>query len=331
MSIIGIDLGGTKILGVRANRGGETESELRVETQAEEGLHAVVDRIAKMVRDLMPEGGGVEGVGVGVPGPVDPWKGVVYNPPNLPGWETVALPDMLRERLNLPGETPIALVNDANAAALAEYRFGAGCERILGRPIRHLIYLTVSTGGGGGVINDGELLLGANGLAAELGHIVIDPYGPPCGCGGIGHLEAMASGTALARAGAALVASRRPTRIADMVKGNPEEVTAEMVVEAAREGDWEAFKLMEREAFLVGIGVISCIHAFNPQVIVIGGGVSNAGDLLFNGVRETVADLVMPGFRDTYTIVPAALGGKAGALGAAAAAMQTTNDENLRY
>jgi glucokinase len=322
MNIVGIDLGGTKILGVLANEEGDIAQELRVETRGEEGLDAVVGRIAQMVRDLIPPDGNVAGIGVGVPGPIDPWRGIVYSPPNLPGWGTVHLRDMLRERLDLPESVPIELVNDANAAALAEYKFGAGCERVLGRSIRHLVYLTISTGVGGGVIVDGKLLVGGTGLASELGHLVIDAYGPRCYCGGIGHFEALASGTALAREGYMLVASRRDTIITEMAGSDPDKVTAEIVVEAARRGDREALKLMEREAFLVGVGVVSCIHAFNPQLIVIGGGVSNAGDLLFSGLRSTVADLIMPGFPGTYEIVPAALGGKSGALGAVAAALQ---------
>jgi len=321
MNIIGIDLGGTKIFGVLANEEGEIAQELRVSTHGDEGLDAVVGRIAQMVRDLMPADGDVTGIGVGVPGPIDPWRGIVYSPPNLPGWGTVPLRDMLRAQLDLPESVPIELVNDANAAALAEYKFGAGCERVQGRPISHLAYLTISTGVGGGVIVDGKLLVGGTGLASELGHLVIDAYGPRCYCGGIGHFEVLASGTALAREGYLLVASRRDTIISEMVGRDPDKVTSEIVVDAAKQGDREALKLMEREAFLVAVGVVSCIHAFNPQLVVIGGGVSNAGDLLFKGLRATVADLIMPGFPGTYEIVPAALGGKSGALGAVAAAL----------
>jgi glucokinase len=320
MNIIGIDLGGTKILGVRTNEQGEIAAELRVDTLGKEGLDAVVGRMAQMVRDLTPVEGDVAGIGVGVPGPINPWQGIVYSPPNLPGWGTVPLRDMLRALLELPESVPIVLVNDANAAALAEYKFGAGSERVLGRPIRHLVYLTISTGVGGGVIIDGKLLVG-QGLASELGHLVIDAYGPRCLCGGRGHFEALASGTALAREGYLLVAARRDTAITGMVGGDPNKVTAEIVVRAAQAGDREALKLMEREAYLIGIGIISCIHAFNPQLVVLGGGVSAASDLLLDGIRATVADLIMPGFPGTYEIVLAALEGKSGALGAVAAAI----------
>ena len=319
--IIGIDVGGTKILGVRADREGKIAAQVQRPTRGSEGLDAVVDRIAEMIRELTPSDGEIEGIGVGIPGPTNPMKGLVYNPPNLPGWKTVPLRDMLQARLSV--DTPIVLVNDANAAALAEFMFGAGCPKARGKgkEINHLVYLTVSTGVGGGVVVDGKLFVGSSGLAAELGHMVIDVNGPRCYCGGIGHLEAMASGTALAREGYMVVASRRETSMADAVGGKPEKVTAEVVVQAAQSGDPAACELMEREGFLVGIGVVNCIHAFNPELIVIGGGVSNAGDLLFNPVRATAKERVMPAYHGTYEIVPAALKGTSGALGAVAAAM----------
>ncbi|HKP52676.1 MAG TPA: ROK family protein [Chloroflexia bacterium] len=321
MSFIGIDVGGTKILGVRADREGKIATQVRRPTRGSEGLEAVVDRIARMIKDLTPRRGEVEGIGVGIPGPTDPMKGLVYNPPNLPGWGSVPLRDMLRERLDLDDDIPLVLVNDANAAGLAEFKFGAGSPKSMRREIKHLVYLTVSTGVGGGVVIDGKLLVGSSGLAAELGHMVIDVSGPRCYCGGIGHLEAMASGTALAREGYMVVASPRKTSMSDAVGGNPDKVTAEVVVQAAQEGDPAACELMEREGFLVGIGVVNCIHTFNPELIVIGGGVSNAGSLLFDPVRATVEAKVMPAYLGTYEIVPAALKGTSGALGAVAAAL----------
>jgi glucokinase len=318
---IGIDLGGTKILGVRADEHGQIAAEVRRPTDATRGLNAVLDRIVETIRELMPPEG-VAAVGVGVPGPMDPVKGVVYDPPNLPGWGTVPLRRMLEERLQLPESTPIVLANDANAAALAEYKFGAGCEKRLGKPIKHLVYLTISTGIGGGVIADGKLLLGATGMAAELGHIVIDLHGPRCSCGTIGCLEAMASGTALAKEAAMIIAARRETSMADAVGGDPEKVTAEIVVRAAKAGDRVACELMDREGMLVGVGVVNCIHSFNPELVVLGGGVTNAGDLLFKPVKATVEARIMRGYRGTFDIVPAALGNEVGGLGAVAVAME---------
>jgi glucokinase len=150
---------------------------------------------------------------------------------------------------------------------------------------------------------------------------VIDIGGPRCGCGNLGCLEACASGTALAREGYLVVKSRRPTKMAELVKGVAEDVTAETVFQAARQGDHEAMLLVEREGMLVGVGVVNCIHSFNPQLVVLGGGVSGAKELLFDPVRATVEDRIMPAYKGTFQIVPAALGGDTGALGAVAAAL----------
>ena len=316
MNIVGIDVGGTKILGVRADEYGLVLEQIRRPTEAAEGLEAVIDRIVEMIRELTPPDG-AEAIGIGVPGPLDPVKGEVYNPPNLPGWETVPLSRIVRERLELPESVPVALVNDANGAALAEFKFGAGANR----GIKHLVYFTISTGIGGGVITNGKLLLGASGMAAELGHIVLDINGPECGCGGYGHFEALASGTALAKEAARLVEDRRETSLIEMVGGDPSKVTAEIVVEAAKAGDRVACQLMEREGLLVAAGVVTAIHIFNPEIIVMGGGVTNAGDLLFDTVRTATEAGVMPAYRGTYEIVPAALGDVSGALGAVAAAL----------
>lgn len=322
MKILGIDLGGTKILGVLSNEHGDVLAELRIPTLANEGLDAVVGRLVKVIEDLTPEGG-VDAIGVDVPAPVDTRKGILYAPPNLPGWADSGVPlvKILRQKLSLPDSTPVTLINDANASALAEYRYGAGSERHLGRKVEHMVFITVSTGIGGGVITDGSLLLGGNGFAAELGHIVIDAYGYRCNCGNTGCLEAMASGTALAREAAAIVSGRSDNKIAELAENDATKVTAKMVVDAAKLGDAVALDLMAREAVLLGAGVMSFIHSFNPQLIVIGGGVSHAGDLLFKPLRDNVAQRVMPPFRGTYEICQAKVGDRSAAIGAVAASV----------
>ena len=315
-----MDIGGTKIHSVRAGEQGNILAREHGPTEADKGLDHVVELIAASIEKLA-EGETIEAVGLGVPGPLDPAKGIVYDPPNLPGWDDVPLVSLLRRRLATLRDVPLVLVNDANAAALAEYHFGAGTQYKGAEPLKHLVYLTISTGIGGGVISDGRLLVGSTGMAAELGHIVIDTGGPRCGCGNLGCFEACASGTALAREGYLVVKSRRPTKMAKLVKGVAEDVTAETVFQAAREGDHEARSLVQREGMLVGVGVVNCIHAFNPQLVVLGGGVSGAKELLFDPVRATVDDRVMPAYKGTFQIVPAALGGDTGALGAVAAAL----------
>ena len=321
MNIIGIDLGGTKILGILADEHGAVRKRVRKATEGQKGPDHVIGCMVEMIQELIPPEG-LDGIGVGVPGPMDSVKGIVYEPPNLPGWKDVPLRDLMLARLKLPKEVPFTIVNDANAAALAEFQFGAGSHRVLGRPIRNMVYLTISTGIGGGVIADGSLLLGTAGMAGELGHMVIDLFGPRCNCGNRGCLESLASGPALAREGAVVVAARRETSMSDTVGGDPAKVTAQIVEEAAKAGDPEALKLMEREGLMVGVGVVNCVHAFDPQLVVLGGGLTNAGDLLFDPVRATVAERVMPAYRGTFEIVPAALGNDVGALGAVAAALE---------
>src|SRR5919201_1957848 len=220
MNIIGLDVGGTKILGVRTDEHGRVLDRVRRPTGAGEGEEAVMDRIAETIRELTPPEG-VDGIGVGMPGPLDPVAGVIYEPPNLPGWDRVPFFELLDRRLSEPEGVPVALVKDTNAAALAEYRFGAGHREREGRPIRHLVYLSIGTGVGGGVIVDGKLLIGSSGIAGELGHIIIDLHGPRCSCGNIGCLEAMAAGPALAREAAMVVASRRQTSMAEAAWGGP--------------------------------------------------------------------------------------------------------------
>lgn len=322
MHIIGIDVGGTKILGILADEKGTILASLRDATGVAEGVDAVVARICRMIGKLTPAGG-VDAVGLGMPGPLDAVNGVVNEPPNFPGWRGVPLRDMVRSGTGLPTDMPLVLINDASAAALGEYRFGVGAQYTGPQPLKHMVYLTISTGVGGGVIVDGALLLGATGLAGHLGHMVVDLHGPICGCGNRGCLEAMASGTALAREAAMLVRARRPTLMSELAEGDADKVTAEVVVEAARRGDQAASELMEREGQLIGAGVTSCIHIFNPQLVMLGGGLTNAGDLLFAPVLAVVDERVMPAYKGSFQIVRAGLGGESGAIGAVAAALES--------
>lgn len=327
MKLLGLDLGGTKILGVLADEHGNMLNQHLEPTQAHEGFGAVVDRVASVLKSLLPEGG-VDAIGVDVPAPVDSRNGLMYDAPNLPGWpnDGVPLMTLLKERMGASTDSvPFALLNDANASALAEYTFGAGSEKVLGRKIEDMIFMTVSTGIGGGAIVAGKLLTGANGFAAEFGHTVIDAFGERCLCGNVGCLEAMASGTALGHEAQIMAAARPESMMAALAGGDPEKVDARIVEQAAKAGDPVAMKLIEREATLLGAGITTFIHTFNPQLIVIGGGVSYIGDMLFNPVREEVARRVMTAYKGTYEIVPSRLGTQSAALGAVAAARLLVN------
>jgi glucokinase len=206
---------------------------------------------------------------------------------------------------------PVWVANDASLAALGEHRFGAG------RGFSHLIYITLSTGIGGGFIIDGKLFLGAHGFAAEIGHMVIDPDGPRCVCGNFGCLEALASGSAIARMAQEGISSGKPSAILNLVDGDLSKVTAQTVEKAARSEDSLAKEIMERAGTSLGIGIVNLLHLFDPELLIIGGGVSKAGDLLFEPVRRVIAERAMHGFKQAK-IVPSALGDDSGLYGAVA-------------
>jgi glucokinase len=276
------------------------------------GPESVVAQVVRMMRASLDVAGLVPGrvqrLAVASPGPLDVRSGVVDTPPNMPGWGVVPLQRLLEESLGI--RTRIA--NDATAAALGEFRFGSG------RGTRNLVYLTISTGIGGGVVVDGRLLEGTSGAGGEIGHMTIDRHGPPCKCGSVGCLEALASGTnialrfqrALERGGASCLA---PT-------GDGAPPTARDIALAARHGDALALAVFRDAAEAIGTGVVNCIHIFNPEVVAIGGGVSNAGPLLFDTVREVVDRYALPMPRAVVRVVRTELGEEVGLMGAAAVA-----------
>ncbi|MGH2669796.1 MAG: ROK family protein, partial [bacterium] len=269
--VVGVDLGGTKILTALVDLTGRVAARVR-EATPQSGPDAVVETIVGTVRRVLKDAhvdvGAVRGIGVGAPGPADPTSGVVFEPPNLSGWHDVPLAAMLSARLAVK----TYVENDANAAAVGERWAGAG------RGVDDLIYMTISTGIGGGLIFNGRLYHGVSGTAGEVGHMVIDPTGPRCPCGRTGCLEALASGTSIARDARAAVASGRPTTLSPLA---PEALSAADVARAARDGDPLARELFARAARYVGIGVANLVNLLNPAMVIIGGGVARAGDLLF--------------------------------------------------
>ncbi len=308
--IVGIDLGGTNFRVCLADGAGNLLRRGSWPTHAEQGTAAVLGRLQSAVREIVAGEGlaRVAGVGMGAPGPLDPRRGIIIHAPNLPGWVNVPLRDHMQAGLAVP----VYVGNDANLAALGEHYFGAG------RGCAHLVYITVSTGIGGGVISDGRLLLGARGLAAELGHMVIVAHGPRCSCGNFGCLEAVASGTAIAREARLRLQDGAPTAIRELVNDDLEQVSAAIVERAARRGDELALGLLREAGTYLGIGVVNALHLFDPEVVIIGGGVSRAGDLIFQPMLETVRARAMAGYRERINVVPAALGDDAGLLGAVA-------------
>jgi glucokinase len=266
----------------------------------------VIAQIEQLIAQLASEVDRSEIIGIGVasPGPVDLRAGIARQAPTIQGWFDVPLRAILGERTGLRVE----LNNDGHVAALGEWRFGSG------RGCEHMVYVTISTGIGGGVIMDGNLLLGRHGMAAEVGHMTIEPDGPVCCCGNHGCWEALASGTALAQFAAQELARGRPSLIADIAAGAP--VSGAHVAAAAEQGDELALALMRREGEWIGIGLANLMHLYAPEHIALGGGVVQSFSLLEPHIRRVIAARAMPPFRDTRFGV-ALLGDNAGVIGAA--------------
>ena len=313
---LGIDLGGTKILTSVINPQGEMLSRDHSITPAAKGPEGVIQAILESAERALAGASigmdGVSAVGVGAPGLADTEAGILYTSPNLPGWEDVPLRDILQERF----KKKAFLINDGNAAALGEYYFGAA------RGISHFIYVTISTGIGGGIVVDGKILKGSRGLAGEVGHMTIADEGPLCHCGNRGCWEALASGTALAKAAQKRIETGAETAILSFAEGSVDKVTAQTVQTAAEKGDPLANELILKTAYYFGVGLANLVNIFNPEMIVIGGGLSNMGDRLlkpaYQGAEERAFDR---SFR-MVRFVQAALGRNSGVLGAAAFAFE---------
>ncbi|MER9453933.1 ROK family protein [Mesorhizobium sp. M0478] len=303
---LAFDLGGTALRGALVESDGRIVAHASAPTLAGAGSEAVIGQIVALAGTLLGEHpqAKVAGIGVGAPGPLDPKAGIVIAPPTLAGWHDVPLIDILGQHFGLP----VRLENDANAAALGEWRFGAG------RGSGSLVFVTVSTGIGGGVVADGHIYHGRRGLAAEIGHMTITGEGDRCFCGAIGCFEAVASGTALGRRATRLTAPGDGSLLRRL--SNDGDVSARHVVEAAKAGDANALDLIEAEAQWLGIGFTNLLHLYSPDLIVMGGGLSNGFDLLAPSIRAVIQQRAMPAYRDV-PIVQAELGDRAGLIGAA--------------
>ena len=301
--VIAVDLGGTKMLTGIVDSDGVVVRRTVLPTNVA-GEEELLDALESAVGELADEG--VEAIGAGIPSTIDQRSGRAVSSVNVPLTD-VDLRARLRERFGVPA----AIENDANAAALAEHRYGAG------RGTRHMVMLTLGTGIGGGLILDGRLYRGAVGAAAELGHVTIDFDGPPCEgrCPGFGHLEAYASGGATDKL-ARETAAARPDGDLGRAAAAGRDVDARLVVELAAEGPGDARDLLEQVGFYLGIGIASFVEIFNPEVVVLGGGFARAGELLFEPARRVVAERTLTPARDLVRIVPALLGVEAGLIGA---------------
>jgi len=319
---LGIDLGGTKIIAGLVERSGRILAKEYRETQAAQGPASVFDRLIEATTTVLASQSidlsEVNAIGVAAAGPIDAASGTVTAPPNLPGWHDVPLARLIQNRVSLP----TYLENDAAAAALAEFTFGAG------RGCQHMIYVTASTGIGGGFVLNGRLYQGAAGAAGEIGHMTLLPNGPLCGCGNRGCLEALASGTAIARDARERVSRGVPTLIAELVNGDLTKISAKVVAQAADEGDIEAQEILQEAMEYLGVGVANLVNLFNPEIIVIGGGLTNMGERLFDTVRRVIDRRAFPISAHTVEVRPAQLGSDVGLLGAAAVAMTSAQQDS---
>ncbi len=268
----------------------------------------VLERLADLIASVWPEDGKVRALGVAAPGPLDPYQGMILEAPNIPEWVNVPLRQYLQDRFQLCTH----IGNDANLAAFGEWKFGAG------KGHHHLVYLTVSTGIGGGVILNDQILLGNRGLAAELGHITVLPDGPICSCGQRGHLEALSSGTAIAH----WMADQIRNGYSSTFLSSPQPTSLEIAL-AARQGDQLAIEAFNRAGTFLGRAVADFLHIFNPTVVIIGGGVSKSGSLLFDPMHKAIkAHVLSDHYLENVILTTASLGDDAGLLGALALAIE---------
>ena len=303
---LGIDLGGTQVRAALVDESGTVHRRAAMRTDVLGGPVAVLAQMEQMLATVC-EGdmrSKVVGLGICAPGPLDTAAGLVIDIPTLPGWQDFPVRQIAAELFGLP----VVFENDGIAAAFGEWKFGAG------RGLDHLVYVTVSTGIGGGVIVDRHLLHGRRGMAAHLGHMKLAPHGPRCSCGALGCFEAFAAGSALDRAAQAEADADPAGSLARY--GKEGKLTGSDLVRAARDGDALALRLLDREAGYLGEGFTALLHLFSPDMIVMGGGVSKAFDLLYPGIDAVIQRTAMEPFREV-PIVTAELQDNAGLVGVA--------------
>ena len=307
--VIGVDLGGTKISTALSTIEGNILSQTVVPTNAREGEEAVLNRIIGTIDEVIHGAEvnkeDIQAIGIGSPGPLDASKGTIITTPNLP-FKDYNVVQPIKDKFNIP----VYLDNDANVAAIGEFMFGAGKGK------KHIVFFTVSTGVGGGAVLNGKAYRGNTSNALEIGHMTVAPNGPRCNCGNIGCLEAVSSGTAIGRIGREAVATNVETSLRKY-----ENITSFEVFTEAKNGDEVAKDIIDTALNYLGIGVANAISIFDPQMVIIGGGVAKVGDIIFEKVQEVVNKRCFKSMAASCKIVPAGLGADAGVVGAVALAI----------
>lgn len=304
--VIGIDLGGTDIKGALLDLDGHTLEKIRVATDAKNGYQAVVARVLQVIEQLKQWSGienkEISGVGIGIPGQIDYSQGKVLFAPNL-DWHEVNIKQSIEQASGLP----VFLDNDGNVAALGEMWSGAG------KGYANIVMLTIGTGIGGGIIIDGQLLRGKSGSAGEIGHMIMLKNGPLCNCGQSGCLETLTAAPAILRQAREAMQSDRKTSLTDFAQ-----LTAKDVFIAAERGDQVALQIIANSAYWLGIAIANLINVINPELVIIGGGVARAGDILIAPIRQIALAKALSVAAEAVKIVPAYLGNDAGCIGAGA-------------
>ncbi|GIM30587.1 glucokinase [Clostridium polyendosporum] len=312
--VIGIDLGGTKISTALSDLDGDVKSQITIPTDAHEGEIPVLNRIIETVEYVLKSANlttdDIRAIGIGSPGPLDAKKGIIITTPNLP-FKNFNLVGPIGEKFKLP----VYLDNDANVAAIGEFMFGAG------KGTENMVYFTVSTGVGGGAVLNGKIYRGNTSNALEIGHTTVVSEGPRCGCGNLGCLEAVASGTAIGKRGREAVESKVETSLKKY-----DTVTSAEVFKEAAAGDDVSKDIVNTALNYLGIGIANAIATFDPEVVIIGGGVSKAGKIVFDKVQEVVNKRCFKAMAEACRIVPAGLGTDAGVVGAVALAIMESNN-----
>ena len=320
---LGIDLGGTKILAAVVTPDGQIVGEAKKKTKPEIGPEGVVGRIVSAANEAVNASGirmkNVTAVGIGAPSPASPETGVVFNAPNMPGWIDVPLGDMLAQRLGLP----VVVDNDVNVGTLGEFVYGAGKGR------KSMVGIFVGTGVGGALILNGQLVRGARYSAGEVGHTVILPDGPLCGCGKRGCLEALASRTAIERDVRAALDAGRPSILAQLILADNNRLTSGTIKLALEQGDDLMTEVVSRAQYYLGLLAGNLVNILDPEMIVFGGGVIEAlGESFLDPIRATARPCFLSQRDvDSVSIVPATLGDYAGVLGAAELAGRASRPE----
>jgi glucokinase len=313
--VLALDIGGTTIRFALVSMEGKVLARKRLPTMAEEGPTPMINRMLSAMKGLLKshkvDPSRLHSISIATAGVIDADNGIITSSPNLPGWTNIPL----RNTVETTHGISTFLLNDANAAALGEHRFGAG------KGSANLFYITVSTGIGGGIIVDNNLYFGTSGGAGEIGHMTIDVNGPACKCGSNGCLETLASGTAVARDAINRIKNGEKSSLAES-RDSIENITAKDVGQAARKGDALALAVISRAAYYLGVGLANVVNILNPELIIVGGGLSKMGDLLLEPAREVVQERAFRLPAQAVRIVPSQLGDDAGVLGAAVFARQ---------